>query len=151
MSSALAVDGALALWALAIAAWDATRLRVPNALLAVVAVPAILAVALLGQGLLGIGFREGAIAALLGMLPTLAGHLIRQVGAADVRYAALLGFLAGIAGILEILLWSALVIGGLSLAAWIEGKLREKPYRKIPAALALSTGFVVLLAGRLLK
>lgn len=141
------VELALGAWALAIAVADVRSRRVPNGLLLAVALPAVVLQLVTGRGLLHAGTADAALGALIGFSLAIAGYLVRQMGAADVKYAAILGFLAGRAGILTILLLSALVIGLLSLAAWLEARRREAAPRKVPAALALSVAFVAYMAG----
>lgn len=142
----MAASLALGFWAFAIAVTDVRRRLVPNLLLLVVAVPALAVQVARGRGLLDAGFADAAIGAGIGCGLALAGYLIGQVGAGDVKYAALLGFLAGPSGILTILLITALVIGLLSLAAWLAARGSQAAPRKVPAALALSMAFVAYMA-----
>jgi len=147
-SSAKVVDLVLIPWALAIAASDVWRLRVPNVLLMLITVPALLVLAVNGRGLLGVSAGSSAIGLLLSGGLLLPGYLMGQVGAGDVKYAAVLGLLVGAPGIFSVLLWSALGMGVLSLAAWLAGsRYRSALTRKVPAALALSAGFIAHLAG----
>jgi len=133
--------GPLVVWALAVAVYDVRQRRVPNVLLILLGVPALLAVAVNRHGLLGAGIWESLGGLVLGAAPLLAGYLIRQVGAGDVKLSALQGFILGWAGVGKALLISGVVLGLMSLAA-LRWKRKDKPQFKLPAALALVVGFV---------
>ena len=139
---------ALTLWAIAIAWSDITRFRVPNPYLLLIAVPAVVMQAWASKGLLGANWADALGGMGIGFGLTWSGYLIGKVGAGDVKYAALLGFIAGTRALLDILLIAALVIGAMSLAAWLYSRLRQASLPKVPAAVALSAGLIVNLAGR---
>jgi prepilin peptidase CpaA len=136
----------LSIWALAIAAYDAWRLRVPNLFLAVIAAPALVAEAAYGKGLLGVAPIDAGLGILLGLVIPLSGYVFRVLGAGDVKYGAVIGLLCGVAATGRILLVTGLVLGVMSLLALVESRWRHRPPRRLPAAAALSTGFVVQLA-----
>lgn len=136
----------LSVWALVIAAYDAWRLRVPNLLLAAIAAPALVAEVAFGKGLLGVGPVDAGLGLALGLLIPLSGYVVRLLGAGDVKYGAVLGLLCGVAATGRILLVSGLVLGVMSLLALVESRWRQRPPRRLPAAVALSSGFLVQLA-----
>jgi prepilin peptidase CpaA len=136
----------LSIWALAIAAHDAWRLRVPNLLLVVIAAPALVAEVAYGRGLLGIAPVDAVLGLLLGFLVPLSGYVVGLLGAGDVKYGAVLGLLCGLAPTGRILLVSGLVLGVMSLLALVESRWRQIPPRRLPAAVALSSGFLAQLA-----
>lgn len=141
------VSAALMVWALAIAVFDGWQLRVPNVLLVLVAVPALLIQVIDGHGMLGVASIQSAAGLLIGFALVMVGHVVGQVGAGDVKYAAVVGFLCGVTGVLKVLLLTALVLGAMSLAALVETRLRQRTPRKIPAAIAISAGFIAYLSG----
>jgi prepilin peptidase CpaA len=136
----------LAVWALVIAAHDAWRRRVPNLFLVLVAAPAVVAEMLNARGLLGVRPLDAGLGFLIGFLVTIGGYLVKLLGAGDVKYAALLGFLSGTVATGRILLVASLALGLMSLLALAESRLRQSPQRRLPAAVALSTGFLVQIA-----
>lgn len=133
--------GPLAVWGLAVAVYDVRQRRVPNILLILLGVPALLALVVNRQGLLGAGIWESLGGLALGAAPLLAGYLIRQVGAGDVKLSGLQGFILGAAGACEALLISGVVLGLMSLFA-MRQRNRGTPDIRLPAALALVVGFV---------
>ena len=133
--------GPLAAWALAVAVYDVRQRRVPNALLILLGVPALLAVVVNHQGLLGVGIWESLAGLCIGAAPLLAGHLIRQVGAGDVKLSGLQGFILGLTGAGKALLISGVILGLMSLFALLR-KNEQKAHVRLPAALALVVGFV---------
>lgn len=141
---------ALGVWAATVVWFDLTRRRVPNALLILLLVPAILAVTVNGHGLLGADAASSAEGFLVGGLPLLPGYALGQMGAGDVKFSASLGLLLGPGGALEVLLLGALALGLVSAAMLFAsgGALR---HRRIATAPMLAGAFGLQLAwGRLL-
>lgn len=131
----------LAVWALVIAWWDWRYRRIPNWALILVLVPASLALAFNGQGLLGAGLLASlagfAMAALL-----LPGYALGQMGAGDVKLFATLGLLQGGWMAVDLLLLSALGVGALALG-W---RLLRPAQQRLPAASAFVAAFLIQLA-----
>lgn len=91
----MALGLALGGWAGAIAWKDWASRRIPNAALALVLIPAALAVAVNGQGLLGEGILGSGLGMLIALGVLLPGYASGRLGAGDVKFAACLGFLLG--------------------------------------------------------
>ena len=147
----LAASLPLAAWAAAVAVLDIRQRRIPNLLLVLLLVPAVLAVAINGRGLLGVDAMASATGLLVGGLPLLPGYAQGQMGAGDVKFSACLGWLLGPGATLEMLLWSAVMLGLVSgaMLAYAGSAVRQ---RRIPAAPMLAGAFGVQLAcGRLLS
>lgn len=139
---------ALGVWAGAVAWSDLRRRRIPNVLLVLMLVPAVLALVVDGQGLLGRSALSSCAGLLIAGLPLLPGYAGGQMGAGDVKFSACLGFVLGAAGALEMLLISALLIGAASFAALQLGSDRA---RRLPAAPMFAAAFLLqVLYGRLL-
>lgn len=138
------LTGLFAMWALAVAVYDVTQRRVPNALLILLAVPALLALVINHNGLLGAGIWESLAGLVIGAAPLLAGYFIRQVGAGDVKLSGLQGFVLGAGSAGKALLISGIVLGLMSLYALLQ-KNELKPQLRLPAALALVVGFVAII------
>jgi Flp pilus assembly protein protease CpaA len=144
------IPGLLAIWALAVAVCDVTRRRVPNALLILLAVPALLSLAVDHHGLLGVGVADSLAGFAVGTVPLLVGYWMgrvgmRLVGAGDVKLSGLQGFILGGAGSGKALLISGLVLGLMSAWALVRLKFAESaPSVRLPAAVALVVGFVVV-------
>lgn len=135
--------GLFAAWAAVIAWFDVRQRRIPNALLILLAVPAVLAVVVYRRGLLGAGTLDSLYGLLVGAAPLLAGYFIRQVGAGDVKLSALQGFILGMNGACKALLIGGVVLGLMSALAYVRLKLRGPATRKPPAGVALVAGFMV--------
>ncbi len=138
------LTGLLVVWALAVAVYDVIQRRVPNVLLILLGVPALLAVAVNRHGLLGAGIPGSLAGLLIGAAPLLAGYVIRQVGAGDVKLSGLQGFILGAGSIGKALLIAGVVLGLMSLYAQFR-KNKQTPQMRLPAALALVVGFVATL------
>jgi len=134
--------GLFAAWGAAIAWFDIRQRRIPNALLILLAVPAVLAVVVYRQGLLGAGALDSLSGLFVGAAPLLAGYFIRQVGAGDVKLSALQGFILGVNGACKALLIGGVILGLMSALAYVRLKQREPRVKKLPAGLALVVGFV---------
>lgn len=135
------LTGLFAVWALAVAIYDVRQRRVPNYLLILLAVPAVLAAMFNHRGLLGASIWESLAGLFLGAAPLLAGYLIRQVGAGDVKLSGVQGFVLGVGGAGKALLISGVVLGLMSFFVWAR-KNRQTPHLRLPAAVALVVGFV---------
>jgi len=145
------VTGLLALWALVIAGTDFRQLRVPNSLLLLVLVPALLMHVVNGTGPLGQSPTAAGIGLGLGLLLGLPGYALRQFGAGDVKYMAVLGLLCGPAGVIAIVLVSALVLGLMAAVLVVYARMKQRKPGRMPAAIALSLGFLLflILSGKL--
>lgn len=139
------IAGLLSIWALVIAGTDFRQLRVPNSLLLLVFVPAILIQFVHGTGLLGLSPIDALIGMGIGLALGLPGYAIRQFGAGDVKFLGVLGLLCGPRGILAILLVAALVLGLMAVIAVVHERSRQRKPGRMPAAIALSSGFLLLL------
>lgn len=133
---------AISLWALAIAASDVLRRKVPNTLLLLALVPALLALALNGQGLLGTTVGASSAGLLVAAALTLPGYVMNQMGAGDVKLAAVLGLLGGLGSLQWWLLFAALILGVMGLVAIILRRVLNRDWRKMPAGVALVAGFL---------
>ncbi|WP_293367520.1 prepilin peptidase [Nevskia sp.] len=139
------IAGSLSIWALVIAGTDFRQLRVPNSLLLLVFVPAVLFQFLNGAGILGPSLSAALVGMGVGLASGLPGYLLRQFGSGDVKYLAVLGFLSGPAGIVAILLVFALVLGLMAVVVSVRGRMSRSNPGRIPAAIALSSGFLTFL------
>lgn len=133
--------GSFVVWGAAVAWFDVRQRRIPNALLILLAVPAVLAVVIYRRGLLGAGSLDSLSGLFVGAAPLLAGYFIRQVGAGDVKLSALQGFILGVNGACKALLIGGVVLGLMSALAYVRLKLRG-PGKKPPAGVALVAGFL---------
>jgi Flp pilus assembly protein protease CpaA len=138
------LTGMLVAWALAVAAFDIAQRRVPNLLLAALLVPAVVTLLSVHHGLLGAGITQSLIGLGIGAAPLLAGHLMRQVGAGDVKLAAVQGLVLGAAGMIGALLIAGLVLGLMSAVAVVRKRMGRPLKVRLPAAPALVVGFVAV-------
>lgn len=137
---------ALTAWAAVIAWMDWRQHRVPNALLILLLVPALLALILNHQGLLGAGLWTSLAGFVAGGLILLPGYAMGKMGAGDVKFAACLGLLLGWPSVLKMLLLFGLVLGATSaLVLWLHRQSPEPGKYRIAAAPALAAGFASLL------
>lgn len=141
----LFIAGLLSIWALVIAGTDLRQLRVPNSLLLLVFIPALLIQFLNGVGVFGLTYTSALLGMGLGFLLGIPGLFTRQFGAGDVKYMAVLGFLCGPAGTGEVLLPAALVLGLMSLVVWGRAYYKKCKPGRVPAAIAISLGFLLFL------
>ena len=138
----------LCIWAAVIAWYDIRYRRVPNAALILVLVPAILALAIQGKGLLGEMPLGSIVGAVLGFALTLPGYVMRRFGAGDVKFAAVLGLLMGMVRGFELVLGASLLMGATAVLLLA---LKRSAQSKFPAAPMLAVAFVVeMLCGPLL-
>ncbi|HUP91896.1 MAG TPA: prepilin peptidase [Solimonas sp.] len=140
----MAVSLVLGGWAGAIAWSDWASRRIPNAALVLLLVPAALALAINGQGLLGQGVWSslGGMALAFGAL--LPGYVSGRLGAGDVKFAACLGLLLGLACTVEMLLAIAIAQGVLSAVMLWRGADRKTRLAAVPL---MAGAFVLELAG----
>lgn len=136
----------LAVWALAVAAFDLKQRRVPNVLLVLVAVPAIVVFPMVRHGLLGAGIGQSLIGLAIGALPYLPGYLLGKVGAGDVKLSGLQGFLLGGAGAFKAFLVGAVALGLIAMFGMLAKYDRDHASR-LPAAVALVVGFLWVVSG----
>ena len=140
------ITSLVALWALAVAVFDWKQRRVPNAVLLLLAVPAVFYEALFRHGLLGVGIGQSLFGCAIGGIVLLpGGYLSRQVAAGDVKYAMVQGFVLGVAAILEALVAAGLAIGVLAVVVRVL-KIDRQPGKfqsiGLPAAVPLTVGFI---------
>lgn len=133
--------GLFAAWGATVVWFDVRQRRIPNALLILLAVPAVLAVVVYRRGLLGADVQDSLFGLTVGAAPLLAGYFIRQVGAGDVKLSGLQGFVLGVNGTCKALLIGGVVLGLMSVAASVRLKLYGTG-RRPPAGVALVAGFL---------
>jgi len=139
-----AVIAALLIWATAVAVTDWRVRKVPNLLLLAALLPAGVVMVWRGEGLLDTAPVASLIGLLFGLLLSLPGYLLSRFGAGDVKLSAVLGFLLGQTAILSSLLLAALLLGVMALVSrWRFGAEAASRIR-LPAAVALSAGFAVV-------
>jgi len=136
----------LALWAALIAGRDLAVRRIANAALILVLAPALLALALNEQGLLGADRLSSLLGLGLALTLTLPGYALGQLGAGDAKFAAVLGLLLGVQAIAACLLAAALILG---LMAAVSALARGERAARMPTAPALALAFAASLAGLL--
>lgn len=135
-----ALLSALSLWAAVISWYDWKQRRVPNVALILVLVPAVLALVLMPQGLLGMGRGSSLGGMALGFALTLPGYVLKRFGAGDVKFAAVLGLLLGAARGFEMVLWASILMG-LSAAGLYYLSAAPRSH-KFPAAPMLAVAFI---------
>ena len=130
-------------WAGAVAWVDWRQHRVPNLLLVLLLVPAVLGLAVNRQGLLGVGVASSLLGMLAAGAILLPGYALGKMGAGDVKFAACLGLLLGWLPLLKALLIFGLVLGAVSaVVLWHDGNSPDKGKRRIAVAPAMVVGFV---------
>ncbi|MDP3858544.1 MAG: prepilin peptidase [Stagnimonas sp.] len=140
-----AIVAALLIWAVLVAIVDWRSRKVPNLLLLAVLLPAGAVCFWRGQGLLGVSLPGSFIGLVVALLLTLPGYLVSRFGAGDVKLAAVMGFLQGSDAVLLSLLLAALLLGAMSLLMVLQLGLESARKLRLPAAVALSGGFVGVL------
>lgn len=130
-----------AAWAAVITVRDVLERRIPNGLLVAAALAGIGLLLWQGHGIAGAGWVASLAGAAIGMLVWLPGWLLKKLGAGDVKLAACTGGLLGGLAAVEAMLVAAVALGVMSVIA----SLSFGPTHRLPAAAALSTGFVVRL------
>lgn len=136
---------ALVVWAAVIAATDWRLRKVPNSLLLAALLPAWAVLLWTGNGLLGVGLSASFLGGVLGLLLLLPGYWKSKLGAGDVKLAATFGFLQGVDGVLWTLLFSALILGAMSMLVLARWGLAGARNLRLPAAVPLSSGFTLAL------
>lgn len=137
---------ALAAWAAGIAWIDWRQRRVPNALLILVIVPALLSAVVAGHGLLQTSAIDSGWGFLIAVGVTLPGYAVGLLGAGDVKFASSLGLLLGPDATLQMLLCFALVLGSVAAVLWMCSRLSARTLtQRIPAAPAMAFAFGVQL------
>lgn len=138
----------LALWAAAIAGFDLRTRRIPNLALLLLLVPALLALAVNREGLLGVAPGSSLLGLLAVGLFMLPGYRLGKTGAGDVKFAACLGLLLGLQQGLEFLLLALIALGLVSLGAlaWQAARGPLDLQRRLPAGVALAAAFCLELA-----
>ena len=139
------VTAILLLWSLAIAVIDWRQRRVPNALLLLLLVPAIVLLLLQGKGPLAVAWPASLLGLAVGFVVTLPGYVVGKLGAGDVKLAAVLGFVQGWPQVAWTLMAAALMLGAMSLAVVMHFGFANARLVRIPAAVALAGGFAVVL------
>lgn len=148
MSLAVLATAILLLWSLAIAVIDWRERRVPNALLLLLLVPAIVLLILQVDGLLAATWPASLLGLAAGFAVTLPGYWAGKLGAGDVKLAAVLGFVQGWPQVAWTLLAAALMLGAMSLAVVTHYGLANARLVRIPGAVALAGGFAVVLVAQ---
>lgn len=133
----------LGCWALGIGLYDLWRRRIPNLALVLVLVPAVLALAVNGRGLLGASPASSAAGFALALLLFLPGYALGRMGAGDVKFAACLGLLLGGVSAASMLLLAAVGLGVCALI-WVKYFAGDRKAR-FPAGAAFAVAFCVLL------
>lgn len=136
----MAVTVVLSAWAAIISWYDWKQRRVPNLALVLVLVPAVLALILQPQGLLGAARWSSLAGMALGFALTLPGYVLKRFGAGDVKFAAVLGLLLGAARGLEMVLWSSILMGLVAAGLYYLSAAHRS--HKFPAAPMLAAGFI---------
>lgn len=133
----------LVAWVLAIAWCDWQYRRVPNVILVLLLVPAVLALILNGTGLIGVERWPSFMGFLLAGGVLLPGYALGKMGAGDVKFAACLGLLlGGLWPTVRMMLVFGITLGALSvLMLWYYRKDPDAAKRRIAAAPALAVGF----------
>lgn len=140
-----AVHCALAAWAGTLAWMDWRQQRIPNTLLLLLLVPALLALAINGRGLLEVPPLHSLGGLLLAGGLLLPGYALGHMGAGDVKFSACLGLLLGWKPALEMLLVSLALLG--AVCAFILWRAPGAGRRRIAAAPAFAAAFGAQLAG----
>lgn len=130
----------LGVWVAAISWFDWRQLKVPNAALILVLVPAVLVLAVDGRGLLGEKWLSSLGGMAVGFALTLPGYVVRRFGAGDVKFAAVLGLLLGVGRGFEMVLGASILMGA---AALLLLALHRTMQARFPAAPMLGAAFAV--------
>lgn len=133
----------LVAWALTIAWSDWRHRRVPNVLLLLLLVPALLALLINGNGLLGVERWPSFMGFFLAGGVLLPGYALGKMGAGDVKFAACLGLLlGGLWPTVRMMLVFGIVLGAISVfSLWYYRRDPDAPEKRIAAAPALVLGF----------
>lgn len=129
----------LTAWAAALSVWDLREKRIPNALLAAAVLAGLGLLLVQGHGVVGAGWVSSLAGAAIAALIWFPGYALGKLGAGDVKLAGCIGGLLGGLAAVEAMLVAAVALGAMSAIAG----LSFGPTYRLPAAAALSTGFVV--------
>ena len=136
----------LGAWSVGIGLYDLRTHRIPNVALVLLLVPALQALAINRQGLLGAGILSSLAGFLVAGLLMLPGYRLGKMGAGDVKFAACMGLLLGLPQSIEWVLFSLIAMGLVS-AAWIAVKRQwSSLHDRLPAGLAMSLAFCIEMA-----
>jgi len=133
----------LVTWVSAIAWCDWRYRRVPNVALLLLLVPAVLALIVNGNGLLGVERWPSFMGFLLAGGVLLPGYALGKMGAGDVKFAACLGLLLGsLWPTVRMMLVFGIALGAISvLMLWHYRQDPDAAKKRIAAAPALAIGF----------
>ncbi|MDO9453980.1 MAG: A24 family peptidase [Stagnimonas sp.] len=132
-------------WAVTVAVIDWRLRKVPNVLLLLLLVPAIVVLGWRGQGVNGAAPMASVYGLAAGFMLTLPGYAASKLGAGDVKLAAVMGFVLGWPAVAWMLIASALVLFVMSIGGLMVMGFAKAKTARIPAAVALSGGFAVVL------
>lgn len=111
--------------------------------------PAIAALAPAGAGLQGATWLDSFLGLAAGFAVTLPGYVFSKLGAGDVKLAAVTGFVVGWPNVAWMLLAAALMLGVMAIGVLMARGLAKAKTARIPAAVALSGGFAVVVLAQL--
>lgn len=131
-------------WALAIAAYDLRRQRIPNAALLLGLIPAVLALLVNDRGLLQATPLSSVAGLVLALCLLLPGYGLGRMGAGDVKFAACLGLLLGLGRTADMLLIAGVCLG-LGSVVWLKFFSGDRKAR-FPAGAAFAVAFCAELA-----
>ena len=132
-------------WAVAAAVIDWRLRKVPNVLLLLLLVPAIVVLVWRGQGVNGAGQMVSVYGLVAGFILTLPGYLAHKLGAGDVKLAAVIGLVLAWPLMLWAMLGAALLLGAMSLSVVRWFGMTDGRAIRVPAAVALAGGFAATL------
>lgn len=133
-------------WCLGIFASDLTRRRIPNFMSFGAILVAIGFLLFSGHAVLGASWQSALLGASLGLLLTLPGYLLGQLGAGDVKLLFAIGLLGGWYATLFTFIVAALVAGAVSVGYLFYihyGGLAISAKKWMPFGSALSLGFLL--------
>lgn len=138
------------IWACAIGFWDLSRRRIPNFLTFGAGAAALGVLAATGASPLGADARSVLAGVGLGLVLTLPGYFLRQLGAGDVKLLVAVALLGGTAATLASFVLGALAAGAAAAARLVLGPRLGLPPatgRHLPFGACLALGFVVAVIG----
>jgi prepilin peptidase CpaA len=137
------ISGVLGLWAAAVAWTDWRSHKVPNGVLVLLLVPALLVLIVNGKGLLGVALLPSLAGLLIGGGILLPGYALGMMGAGDIKFSASIGLLLGPLATVKMLLVFGIALGALSAGCWLYNRgAPDRGKRRIAAAPALALGFI---------
>jgi Flp pilus assembly protein protease CpaA len=131
------------IWAIVIGVFDWRQHRIPNALLVLALVPAILVLAIDPIGLLGSDRVMSFLGLLIGFFIFIPGYIAAVSGAGDVKLSAVCGLLLGQQRMIE-----ATLVMGVGLLAFAAILIQRHGWaqarrKRFPAGVAIAAGFLV--------